>query len=175
MCAGFLPAATGFRAVTLVGADSPLWWLLVASSGYASGLVLVMALVTEMVIGVAPPERAGAASAFPESATELGGALGMVVVCVAAAVLALYALRNVAAVPPTGPADRTDPTAPVGERRQPRGYTEDSTDGSAYQSAVTRLPCRAATCAALADASASVGCVPSMAGATLFTSVITTM
>ncbi|MCZ4120432.1 MFS transporter [Streptomyces sp. H39-S7] len=209
MCGGFLLAAAGFCALTLVGADSPLWWLLVASSGYAAGLVMVMALVTEMVIGVAPPERAGAASALLESATELGGALGMAVlgsignavyrrdvtdalpaglspddlhavretlgsaqavaarlpgragdavlhaardafvgglhaaavgaavVCAAAAALALYALRDVPAAPPTGAAE---PAPPVGGQRQPRGYTDDSTEGSAYQSAVTRLP-----------------------------------
>ncbi|MGP3952014.1 hypothetical protein [Streptomyces sp. 7N604] len=36
-----------------------------------------MALGTELVLGTAPPERAGAASALLESGSELGGALGM--------------------------------------------------------------------------------------------------
>ncbi|NEA72080.1 hypothetical protein [Streptomyces sp. SID13588] len=62
----------------------------------------------------------------------LHAAVGAAVVCAAAAVLALYALRDVPAASPTTVADP--------EAGQPRGYTEESTDGSAYQSAVTRLP-----------------------------------
>ncbi|MGP3927890.1 hypothetical protein [Streptomyces sp. 8N616] len=38
-----------------------------------------MALGTELVLGTAPPERAGAASALLESGSELGGALGMAI------------------------------------------------------------------------------------------------
>jgi DHA2 family multidrug resistance protein-like MFS transporter len=36
-----------------------------------------MPLLTEMVVGAAPPERAGAASALNHTGNELGGALGL--------------------------------------------------------------------------------------------------
>ena len=76
---GFLLAAVGFAVLTRVSADSSLWVAMVGASCYASGLVAVMALVTEMVLGVAPPERAGSASALLESGTEFGGALGIAI------------------------------------------------------------------------------------------------
>lgn len=77
MAAGFSVAACGFLLVTLVTPASGLWLVLLAATIYAAGLVTVMALVTEVALGAAPPERAGSASAILESGTELGGALGM--------------------------------------------------------------------------------------------------
>ncbi|MEO3778666.1 MFS transporter [Micromonospora sp. B11E3] len=77
--AGFAVAAGGFAVLTRVTAESGLWVLLVGASVYAAGLVLVMSLVTELVLGAAPPRRAGVASALAESSSELGGALGMAV------------------------------------------------------------------------------------------------
>ncbi|MFH9420692.1 MFS transporter [Streptomyces sp. NPDC017529] len=76
---GFLVAAAGFGWLTLVDAGTPLWVVLAACGVYASGLVMVMSLGTELAIGAAPPERAGSASALLESGSELGGALGMAV------------------------------------------------------------------------------------------------
>ena len=76
---GFLTAAVGFVVLTQVQADSTLWIAMIGASFYAGGLVAVMALVTEMVLGEAPPERAGSASALLESGTELGGALGIAI------------------------------------------------------------------------------------------------
>ncbi|MFG1917258.1 MFS transporter [Micromonospora sp. NPDC048898] len=75
--AGFAIAVLGFAVLTQVTPDSALWVLLVGASIYAGGLVLVMSLVTELVLGAAPPEQAGVASALTESSSELGGALGM--------------------------------------------------------------------------------------------------
>ncbi|SCF30696.1 MFS transporter [Micromonospora mirobrigensis] len=76
---GFVVAAGGFTVLTRVTPNSALWLLLLGAAGYAAGLVLVMSLVTELVLGAAPPERAGVASALTESSSELGGALGMAV------------------------------------------------------------------------------------------------
>jgi MFS transporter, DHA2 family, multidrug resistance protein len=39
----------------------------------------VFTLATDMIVGSAPPERAGAASAISETGSELGGALGIAV------------------------------------------------------------------------------------------------
>ncbi|WP_078969765.1 MFS transporter [Streptomyces natalensis] len=74
---GFVIAACGFFWLSWLEPHSALWFVLVASSVYASGLVMVMSLGNELALGVAPPERAGSASAVLESGTELGGALGM--------------------------------------------------------------------------------------------------
>ncbi|MGG7573939.1 MFS transporter [Streptomyces sirii] len=76
---GFAVAAGGFVWLSWLEPGSALWYVLVASSVYASGLVMVMSLGNELAIGVAPPERAGSASAVLESGTELGGALGMAI------------------------------------------------------------------------------------------------
>ncbi|MEU9122337.1 MFS transporter [Streptomyces sp. NPDC048506] len=76
---GFTVAAGGFVWLSWLEPGSALWYVLVGSSVYASGLVMVMSLGNELAIGVAPPERAGSASAVLESGTELGGALGMAI------------------------------------------------------------------------------------------------
>ncbi|MBV1849001.1 MFS transporter [Catellatospora tritici] len=77
VCAGFLLALAGFAAFQLVQANSPLWLLLVVAMLYSTGLVVVMSLGTEMIVGAVPAEQAGAASAVSETGTEFGGALGM--------------------------------------------------------------------------------------------------
>ncbi|MFE4017658.1 MFS transporter [Streptomyces sp. NPDC059101] len=77
IAAGFALAAVGFLSLSWLEPSSPLWFPLVGSAIYASGLVAVMSLGNELAVGAAPPERAGSASAVLESGTELGGALGM--------------------------------------------------------------------------------------------------
>lgn len=72
-------AAGGFVWLSWLEPGSALWCVLTGSAVYASGLVVVMSLGNELAIGLAPPERAGSASAVLESGTELGGALGMAV------------------------------------------------------------------------------------------------
>ncbi|MCO5993758.1 MFS transporter [Actinoallomurus rhizosphaericola] len=77
--AGFLVAALGFVALTQVRAGSSVAVILVGAGVYAIGLAVVMTLVTDMVLGAAPPERAGTASALVECGSEFGGALGMAI------------------------------------------------------------------------------------------------
>ncbi|RSO42956.1 MFS transporter [Streptomyces sp. WAC 06725] len=74
---GFLAAAGGFLWVSSTEVDTPLWTVLLGASIYGAGMVMVMSLGTELALGVAPPERAGSASALLESGSELGGALGL--------------------------------------------------------------------------------------------------
>ena len=76
---GFLIAASGFGVLTQVQVDSRLWVLLGGSGLLAAGLVMVMSLVTEAVVGAVAPERAGSASALMETCSEFGGALGIAV------------------------------------------------------------------------------------------------
>ncbi|MFF3392719.1 hypothetical protein ACFYW1_17550 [Streptomyces sp. NPDC002669] len=60
-------------------AVTALRFLLVGAPVHAGGLVAVMALANELVLGAAPPERAGSAAAVLESGQELCGALGMAI------------------------------------------------------------------------------------------------
>ncbi len=77
--AGFLLALGGFLGMTGVHAHSGIWVVLTAAGCMAAGLVVVMSLVTEMVMGTVAPERAGTASALLETGSEFGGALGMAI------------------------------------------------------------------------------------------------
>ncbi|MFB9236795.1 MFS transporter [Plantactinospora siamensis] len=77
MAGGFLVAAGGFALLTRVPAEAGLWVLLTGATGYAAGVVAVLSLVTDVVLGEAPPDRAGTVSGLLESATEFAGALGM--------------------------------------------------------------------------------------------------
>ncbi|HEY0471484.1 MAG TPA: MFS transporter [Kribbella sp.] len=76
---GFVIAAGGFGVLTQVHVDSPLFLLLTGAGLLAAGLVMVMSLVTEAVVGAVAPERAGSASALMETCSEFGGALGIAV------------------------------------------------------------------------------------------------
>ncbi len=75
----FLLSAGGFIVLTQIEVTSGLWVLLTGSGLLAAGLVMVMSLVTEAVVGAVAPERAGSASALMETCSEFGGALGIAV------------------------------------------------------------------------------------------------
>src|SRR5439155_26158673 len=51
--------------------------IVIASIVISLGLAPVFGLTTELIVGSAPPERAGAASGISETGSELGGALGL--------------------------------------------------------------------------------------------------
>jgi DHA2 family multidrug resistance protein-like MFS transporter len=82
---GLAAAAVGLAAVTVTGPD--LVALTAAWVVAALGLSAVFTLAADIMVGSAPPERAGAASAVSETSSELGGALGIAALgAVAAAV-----------------------------------------------------------------------------------------
>ena len=76
---GFLISGAGFAALTQLHAHSPIVFLLVAATIYAGGIVGVMTVGNELIMGAVPPERAGAAAAMVETAIEFGAALGIAV------------------------------------------------------------------------------------------------
>src|SRR5215813_4663089 len=76
---GFLISGAGFAALTQLHATSPLAFLLIAATIYAGGIVGVMTVGNELIMGAVPPDRAGAAAAMVETATEFGAALGIAV------------------------------------------------------------------------------------------------
>ena len=70
-------AAIGLVVLTRVDAANGLPVVILASVVIALGLSPVLTLTTDLIVGSAPPERAGAASGISETAVELGGALGI--------------------------------------------------------------------------------------------------
>src|SRR4029079_19255299 len=77
MSAGLALAAVGLVLLTQVGVTNSLPVVIAASVVIALGLAPVLTLTTDLIVGSAPPERAGAASGISETAVELGGALGI--------------------------------------------------------------------------------------------------
>jgi DHA2 family multidrug resistance protein-like MFS transporter len=72
-------AAVALAMLTQVGGSIGL--LIVAAASVVVSLALspVFTLTTELIVGSAPPERAGAASGISETGAELGGALGIAI------------------------------------------------------------------------------------------------
>jgi DHA2 family multidrug resistance protein-like MFS transporter len=80
IASGMTVSAAGFVLLALVdNVASPLAMLVVGSVVFSMGLTPVVTLTTDIVLGAAPPERAGAASALSETSAEFGGALGIAV------------------------------------------------------------------------------------------------
>jgi DHA2 family multidrug resistance protein-like MFS transporter len=77
MGAGLALAGIGLAILTQVGHANGLPVVVLASVVISLGLAPVFGLTTELIVGSAPPERAGAASGISETGAELGGALGI--------------------------------------------------------------------------------------------------
>jgi MFS transporter, DHA2 family, multidrug resistance protein len=76
---GLAMAAAGLVLLTRVGGSADLAILVVASCVISLGLAPVFTATTDLIVGSAPPERAGAASGISETGSELGGALGIAI------------------------------------------------------------------------------------------------
>src|SRR5687767_8004362 len=79
MAPGLAAGALGFAALTQVDAGSGLPVIVGASVVYSLGLAPLFTLTNDLILGTAPPERAGAASAISETGAELGGALSIAI------------------------------------------------------------------------------------------------
>ncbi|HEU5303219.1 MAG TPA: MFS transporter [Gemmatimonadales bacterium] len=77
MAAGLGLATVGFVLLAQVDRDSGVGLVIGASVIYSLGLAPVFTLTTDIILGTAPPERAGSASAISETSSEFGGALGI--------------------------------------------------------------------------------------------------
>lgn len=77
--AGLVSGAVGFGILTQVQPGSRLTVLVIGFAIGSFAVGLVTALTTDLIIGSAPPERAGAASGISETSAELGIALGIAV------------------------------------------------------------------------------------------------
>jgi DHA2 family multidrug resistance protein-like MFS transporter len=72
-------AAVALVLLTQVGESVGLSFVVAASVVISLALSPVFNLTTELIVGSAPPERAGAASGISETGAELGGALGIAI------------------------------------------------------------------------------------------------
>jgi DHA2 family multidrug resistance protein-like MFS transporter len=99
MVAGFGPT-TGFPAFAL------------ATFVFSIGVAPVFTLTTDLIVGSAPPERAGAASALSETSAELGGALGIALF--GSIGVAVYRALMADAIPVGLPADAVAAAATLG-------------------------------------------------------------
>jgi len=72
-------AAIALATLTQVGGSIGLPIVVTASVVISLALSPVFSLTTELIVGSAPPERAGAASGISETGAELGGALGIAI------------------------------------------------------------------------------------------------
>jgi MFS transporter, DHA2 family, multidrug resistance protein len=81
MGAGMAIAAVGTALLLGLGLErgTGIVIVIVASIVIALGLAPVITLATELIVGSAPPEQAGAATGMSETSGELGGALGIAI------------------------------------------------------------------------------------------------
>ena len=103
MAAGLALAAVGFAMLTQVDPASGIAILVIATVGYSLGLAAVFTLATDLIVGTAPPEHAGSASAISETSSELGGALGIAILGSIGA--ALYRSQVMSSIPVGIPPD----------------------------------------------------------------------
>ncbi len=100
---GLVAAAAGFGLLTLVEGVHGLTTMIGGTVLMSLGLAPVFTIANEMIISAAPPERAGAASAIAETASEFCGAVGIAVF--GSIGLALYRHSLAASMPDAASAD----------------------------------------------------------------------
>ncbi|HVF07699.1 MAG TPA: MFS transporter, partial [Actinomycetota bacterium] len=77
--AGLAMSAVGLAMMTQLDGSPGLTMLVWASVIISLGLAPVFTATTDLIVGSAPPERAGAASGISETGAELGGAVGIAI------------------------------------------------------------------------------------------------
>jgi DHA2 family multidrug resistance protein-like MFS transporter len=103
--AGLALAALGVLGLSTLDTDG-LATMLVSAAVMTIGIGMVTTIATELVVGVAPAERAGAASALSETANEFGASLGIALLGTAGA--AVYRARMAETLPTGVPADAAE-------------------------------------------------------------------
>jgi DHA2 family multidrug resistance protein-like MFS transporter len=106
MAAGLAVGAIGFLVLTQIGSDAGLSVLVAASVVYSLGFAPLFTLTNDLIIGSAPPERAGAASGISETGAELGGALSIAILGTVGT--AVYRMQVDDGIPSSVPAEQAD-------------------------------------------------------------------
>jgi DHA2 family multidrug resistance protein-like MFS transporter len=79
MVGGLASAAVGFLVFTQIDAASGFAVIVAGSVAFSLGSAPLFTLTNDLIIGAAPPERAGAAAGISETSAEFGGALGIAI------------------------------------------------------------------------------------------------
>ena len=79
MAIGLLLGAVGFVVMAQVGADTGVAPVVISSIIFSLGMGPLFTLTNDLIIGSAPPERAGAASGISETGAEFGGAFSIAI------------------------------------------------------------------------------------------------
>ena len=79
MSFGLVLSTVGFLMLASLGATTGFPYFALSTFIFSIGVSPLFTLTTDLIIGSAPPERAGAASAVSETSAEFGGALGIAV------------------------------------------------------------------------------------------------
>jgi DHA2 family multidrug resistance protein-like MFS transporter len=108
MGTGMAIAAVGTATLLGLGLDSGsgIFLIVLASIVISLGLAPVITLATELIVGSAPPEQAGAATGMSETSGELGGALGIAIL--GSVGTAVYRAEVAESLPPGIPAEAVD-------------------------------------------------------------------
>jgi DHA2 family multidrug resistance protein-like MFS transporter len=106
MTGGLLTSAAGFALLTQIGGPNGLAVVVVGYLILSLGLAPVVTLTTDLIVGSAPPEKAGSASAISETGAEFGGAVGIAVL--GSIVTAIYRGAMTTAVPAGVPAQAAE-------------------------------------------------------------------
>ena len=106
MAAGLAVAAVGLLGLTQVSAEEGLGVLVASSVVYSLGIAPIFTLTNDLILGTAPPERAGAASAISETGAELGGALSIAILGTLGT--AVYRIQVDDGIPAGVPADAAE-------------------------------------------------------------------
>jgi DHA2 family multidrug resistance protein-like MFS transporter len=85
---GLVLAAAGFGLLVGLDRENGLRMVVLGYTILSLGLSFVFTLAADLLVGTAPPERAGTASALSETSSELGGALGIAIL--GSVVVAVY-------------------------------------------------------------------------------------
>jgi MFS transporter, DHA2 family, multidrug resistance protein len=106
MAGGLLLAAVGFALMTQAKGPYALQIMAIAFVTFCLGLSPVFTLTTDIIVGSAPPEHAGAAAAISETGSELGGAMGIALLgAIGTAVYRRHMATGAPAGLPAGAAD----------------------------------------------------------------------
>jgi MFS transporter, DHA2 family, multidrug resistance protein len=106
MAGGLVLAAVGLGAITRFDAATGLAFFVATTVAFALGLAPMFVLTNDLIIGSAPPERAGAASGISETGAELGGALGIAIF--GSIGIAVYRSAMAVAVPAGTPSEAAE-------------------------------------------------------------------
>lgn len=152
-------AIVGFLSLTLVGTSIGLVFLVGGAVVMYLGLMPVQILGTDLIVGNAPPERAGAASAMQETSGELGMSLGVAVLGSMGTAVYRRLLEDNApdgAPPESLEAARESIGAAVSESDDVSGSAEDQLAEAARDAFTSALQLNAVVSACIVAAAAAV-------------------